>query len=302
MVSSGLTYTEAADIFGPKAQAQVMGVGSNAAMSYLAFLGVGGLVWHLLSDQDFSAILTLSVMVQALAFGLLALQVGRNRSAAGLSARTLTLYGAMLCLRLSSTLWLNGYLPVDSTGDHVYQVADIASLGLVGFLLHTVLVRHQVTYQREADSLGIRGLLAGCFVAAVLLHPSMNHYPLFDILWTTSLYVDALAMLPQLWLMAATKDRKVEGLTGHFIALMGFSRFLSGLFWYHGLEDVGDAATEGGQAVASFNASGWALVAAHVVMLALIGDFLFYYAKAVFARGGVFGASQMEVGSNVYDL
>merc|ERR1719506_3335602 len=68
-------------------------------------------------------------MIQCLALALLSLQMISTGSASGISARALSLDAIALCCRLSSTLWLNGYLPVDASGDHVFQIVDICSLG-----------------------------------------------------------------------------------------------------------------------------------------------------------------------------
>merc|ERR1719199_715487 len=50
-------------------------------------------------------------MIQCLALVLLGLQIMSTGSAAGISAKGLALDAFALCCRLSSTLWLNGYLP-----------------------------------------------------------------------------------------------------------------------------------------------------------------------------------------------
>merc|ERR1719440_1920369 len=79
-------------------------------------------------------------MVQCLGVVLLGLQMTSTGSASGISARALSLDAVALCCRLSSTLWLNGYLPVDASGDHVFQTIDICSLALVIWLIRHVLV------------------------------------------------------------------------------------------------------------------------------------------------------------------
>merc|ERR1719506_2037019 len=86
-------------------------------------------------------------MIQCLALALLALQLISTGSAAGISARALTLDAIALCCRLSSTLWLNGYLPVDASGDHIFQAFDLCSLAILLWLLYQVLVVKRATYQ-----------------------------------------------------------------------------------------------------------------------------------------------------------
>merc|ERR1719263_2703893 len=100
-------------------------------------------------------------MVQCLAVVLMALQMVFTGSASGISARALTLDALAICCRLSSTLWLNGYLPVDVTGDHIYQIVDICSLCILGWLLHQVLVVKRCTYQAEHDTLAVAPMVIG---------------------------------------------------------------------------------------------------------------------------------------------
>merc|ERR1719247_2656442 len=88
-------------------------------------------------------------MVQCLAVVLMALQMVSTGSASGISARALSLDALAICCRLSSSLWLNGYLPVDATGDHLFQAVDICSLGVLVWLLHQVLVVRKQSYQAE---------------------------------------------------------------------------------------------------------------------------------------------------------
>jgi len=119
---------------------------SHLLIAYGFFILSAGSVWHLVADGEFSSILTMSVMVQCLAVVLLGLQVISTGSATGISAQALKLDAIGLCFRLSSTLWLNGYLPVDASGDHIFQGIDICSLGLLAWLLHQVLVVNRQTY------------------------------------------------------------------------------------------------------------------------------------------------------------
>jgi len=141
---------------------------SHLLIAYGFFALGAGSVWHLVADGEFSAILTMSVMVQCLSLVLLALQMISTGSASGISARTLTLDALAICFRLSSTLWLNGYLPVDASGDHIFQAIDVCSLCILGWLLHQVLVVRRHTYQAEEDSLKILPMVAGAFILACI--------------------------------------------------------------------------------------------------------------------------------------
>merc|ERR550537_2019676 len=98
-------------------------------LCYLIFF-VGAVTLYNALAAGFSSFLTLSAGLQCLGFLLLAMKVQNQRITSGVSGKMLMMYAATLCFRLSSTLWLNGYLPVDKTGDHVYQAIEICSLGL----------------------------------------------------------------------------------------------------------------------------------------------------------------------------
>merc|ERR1719247_3309711 len=113
-------------------------------------------------------------MVQCLAVVLMALQMVSTGSASGISARALSLDALAICCRLSSTLWLNGYLPVDASGDHLFQAIDICSLAIIAWLLYQVLVVRRHSYQAEEDSLPILPMAVGALILAGVLHGNMN--------------------------------------------------------------------------------------------------------------------------------
>jgi len=130
--------------------------------AYAAFIMAGFTLYHMIGKGDFSAILTMSACVQCLAISLLAMQVVSTGSADGISARALILDAVAFTCRLSSTTWLNGYLPSDATGDWVYQLLEICALALTLWLLHHVLVNKRQTYNADEDTLPIGGMILGC--------------------------------------------------------------------------------------------------------------------------------------------
>ena len=79
---------------------------------------------------EFSAVLTLSAIFQCLAFCLLGVQALAGTTQ-GISVKSLQLDALALACRLSSTTWLQGYLPFDTTGDYLYQCFDALSLAMV---------------------------------------------------------------------------------------------------------------------------------------------------------------------------
>lgn len=261
----------------------------GVTVAYVIFGSLGLAVYHFVAAGEFSAVLTLSVIMQCLAVVLLALQSLSSGSATGISARALQMEALSLVCRLSSTLWLNGYLPVDASGDHIFQAVDICTLGLVLWLLRHVLVVQNRTYEATDDSFPITPMILGSFVASALFHADMNARPLFDALWMAGLFMGILAVLPQLWLVSRA-DGRIEALTSHYIAAMALSRLLSGAFMWHARFDITCAYWVDG-----FEHAVWAILGAHLLHLLLLTDFAFYYVKGV-AKQGLGLPMRMESG------
>jgi len=251
----------------------------NLLIAYGVFILSAGTVWHLVADGRFSSILTMSAMVQCLAVVFLGLQLFSTGSASGISARALSLDALAICCRLSSTLWLEGYLPGDASGDYIFQVIDICSLVVLAWLLHQILVVKRHTYQAEEDSMPILPLLKGALILAAMLHGDMDDYPTFDTLWMAGLLTSTVAVLPQLWLITKTGGC-AEALTGHYIAAMAVSRVFSGMFMWSARNDLKCIPWIDG-----FNHTFWTILAAHVLQMLLVGDFAYFYVRAVLTSG-----------------
>merc|ERR1719316_2263788 len=163
---------------------------------YLVFLLGAMITMRLFSDGDFSGIYTLGMAVQCLGFYLLYVKVNAQKSVAGISAKTLEVYVLVFVFRLSSTLTRNGYLPMDATGDWIFQLADLASLLITLHLLRLVRGTHRSTFQGTKDTMDVARLIPPCVVLAVLVHGNLNKSPFFDVMWTISMNLDTIAMLP----------------------------------------------------------------------------------------------------------
>merc|ERR1719446_925777 len=121
------------------------------AVAWTVAATIGLTVYHGVAGGQYSSILTLSALVQCLGVCFLCLQVILSGSAAGISARSIVLDIVAVGFRLSSTLWLNGYLPVDASGDYLYQGIDVCSMVLMIWPLHQVLVINRRSYLELED-------------------------------------------------------------------------------------------------------------------------------------------------------
>jgi hypothetical protein len=244
--------------------------------AYMIFALCAGVVLLQFSDHDFSLVLTLSAALQCLGFFLLFQKVQRQKSVEGLSSKTLEMYVLVLVFRLSSTLTKNGYLPMDRSGDWVYQLADIGSLLLVLALLHFTHRKFQSTYDATNDTLPVLNFTPACVLLAVFVHGDLNDSPFFDVMWTIGLNLDTISMLPQLWLFSKVGG-DVDAVTSHFVALQVLSRFCSFVFWFYGYTELAHKD--------QFNAAGYMIIVAHLAQLLLSADFMYYYVRSVINRG-----------------
>merc|ERR1719240_2618222 len=209
----------------------------STVMLYLTAFALGVLVCQSFHDVGVSPCITLCVAIQCFAYTCLRLKISQQKSVAGISAQTLILQALSFALRLCSTTWLQGYIPVDGTGDWLYQALDVFALVILLNTIYCIFKSHRSTYQEEHDYINVEYIGLSCFVLAVLVHPDLNNRPVFDTLWTTALYIDVVAMAPQLVLISKIRG-EVEALTAHFVSATAISRLVSLIFWYHGFAEL----------------------------------------------------------------
>jgi len=190
-------------------------------MLYLGFFMASAIVYQSYDDIGLSTFLTLSVAIQLFALTCLIYQVQQQRSMEGVSMKSLIMQCFVYGLRLSSSTWLKGYIPTDATGDGLYQLLDFCTLGLAAYLIFCFKGIYKHSYQEQYDTLEIKPMIMACSALAVLIHPDLNDRPLFDTLWTSSLYIDSVALLPQLWMMTRSGGARI--LTAHYVAAMAVS-------------------------------------------------------------------------------
>lgn len=263
-----------------KPSSKTSSIPTSVTTVYMVFGAVAFMVHHLIANGEFSSILTLSAVFQCLAFSLLGLQALSTGSVQGISAKSLQLDAFSLVCRLSSTTWLQGYLPYDASGEHLYQTFDVLSLMMVLWLLYRILLVQRSTYDADEDELAPWPFAVVCLVLAANLRGNLDNRPIFDTLWMCSVYSSAISVIPQLWMMTHS-GKSVPALTGHFITVMAVARIVSGCYMYHAVEEI----ESDGYWIGTFNHAGYSVLAAHVVHLILLGDFGYYYFKNLATKG-----------------
>merc|ERR1719310_1249587 len=127
-------------------------IDTSTVAVYLGAFAGGALVWQSFHDLGLSTFITLAVAIQCFGYTCLRLKIAQQRSVAGISAQTLILQAASCGLRLSSTTWLQGYIPVDGTGDWLYQAIDVFALLIVLNILFCIYKSHRGTHNADLDN------------------------------------------------------------------------------------------------------------------------------------------------------
>jgi len=247
------------------------------ALGYLSFFALSMTVWKLLSDGTFSNLIVLSAGFQALGLYMVLAKVNMEQSVAGLSSRTIQMYLVAYMFRLSSTLVYNGYLPVDRTGDWIYQTTEISAFVMCFVLLSKIHGKFVGSYQKDADNCQMLSLLAACVILAYFVHPNLNRRKIPDMCWTSAMYIESVVLVPQLFMMAK-KGGRIDMTIGHFIFCVCTARSIMFYFWVNTYDEL--APKDGG-----FNYAGYGVLGAHLLQLLLCADFLYYYMKSVVSGG-----------------
>eukprot|EP01067_Filipodium_phascolosomae_P000268 Filipodium_phascolosomae@DN1219_c0_g1_i1.p1 len=235
------------------------------------------LVYHMFSDGDYSFMLTVGSLVSSLSFLLVLTKIVQTTNFSGVSLEMMKCYSLLSCARLTSILFFDSYLPFDRSGDLIYRIGEIlnCSLAIALVVAGCLLPRFQQTVATEDDVVKFHYLAIPAALVAVLIHPSLNNFILTDMAWAFALYLECVAVLPQLFLF--NKQKTVEVATTHFLAAQALSRLLSFTFWFwtwHELNDANHVFT------LKQYVGQWTLFM-QAAQLIVLGDFIYSYVKAI---------------------
>jgi len=246
----------------------------------LVYIALGGQPSSSSGSEKFLNLMSISMEV----FGLLTLRhkIQHRNSVQGISGMTMLMYAACYTLRI----WLN--LP-GSWSFNFMELELEASFGIFSLLLvldclRSIFVTHRSSYQEDLDVLHVKYLIPGCFVLALLLHAQFHTWSAsFGYMWSSCLYMDVLALMPQV-VMMARGDGKVAAPIAHFVAATFLSR----------IEDLSDSLFYKADTLASDDYFSYHVVIFFQALhLLIVADFMYYYVKALTSRAGF--AKQIDV-------
>jgi len=185
---------------------------------------------------------------------------------------------SMIMLALTYTMreveaFLIAHVHWHNMNDVFLEVLQISAMLLSYKALWCIFKTHRTSYEQDLDVVKVKYLIPGCLLLGFLLHPNFRRGHRYSESWATSFYIDVLALLPQV-VMMQRGDGVVEAPIAHFVAATFVSRFFDLLFWYDRWHR-GDFL----KYMKDTNESLWIIAFFHLVSIALVADFMYYYFK-----------------------
>lgn len=196
----------------------------------------------------------------------LILRLRSSKSAVGISLKTQELFLIVFITR---------YLDLFTTFYSVYNsFMKIAYISATTSIIYMIRFKepYKSKYDRSQDSfLHIKFAVAPCSALALTSCLMKREFYPIDILWTFSIFLEALAIVPQLFVLQ--RYREVENLTGHYVFFLGAYRFLYILNWVHR------------SYYEPFYRHNWLVYVSGTVQTALYVDFFYYYVVSKYYGG-----------------
>ncbi|KAG6741524.1 hypothetical protein POTOM_054786 [Populus tomentosa] len=152
----------------------------------------------------------------------LLLKIHTIKSCAGISLKTQELYALVFASR-----YLDLFTSYVSFYNTVMKLIFLgSSFSIVWYMRHHKLVRR--SYDKDHDTFRHFFIVLPCLILALLIH---EKFTFLEVMWAFSLYLEAVAILPQLVLLQRT--RNIDNLTGQYVFLLGAYRALYILNWVY---------------------------------------------------------------------
>lgn len=279
----GASYDQEAESSkkGGKKSMALQALNKNVLM-WAGFFTTSLFIYLFISGGDFSFLMTYGAMARMFGFGILNVKTFTSKRATGVSIKTLQLYCTVFFFRLTSIVRHEGYLPYDKSGDWLYHGIEIMALLFTASALWGCMGPFKSTYQADLDKFGEMNVPPGMgaiylavpvLILAILVHPNLNSDWFSDVAWTYAMYLESVALVPQLFMFQKQTSGVVELYTAHFVAALGFGRLMEFVFWIYSHTEL---ATGAGSKL-----PGYIALFSQFMQLVLMIDFFWYYYLAV---------------------
>ncbi|KAI6652184.1 ER lumen protein-retaining receptor 2-like isoform X2 [Oopsacas minuta] len=151
---------------------------------------------------------------------ILLMKIWKSRSCSGISGKSQILYAIVF-----STRYLDIFFTYISLYNSIMKVLFIITAYATVYL---ILVKFKASYDSENDTFRLEFILIPVFGLALLVN---HEFTIVEILWTFSIYLESLAILPQLFMISKTGE--AESITSHYLFALGSYRALYILNWFY---------------------------------------------------------------------
>mmetsp|Transcript_6643 Transcript_6643/g.8220 ORF Transcript_6643/g.8220 Transcript_6643/m.8220 type:complete len:215 (-) Transcript_6643:47-691(-) len=159
-------------------------------------------------------------LLHLLSILLLIHKIVTHRSCAGISLKSIQLYFIVFLTR-----YIDLFTTYISMYNSCMKLFYVISTGVLIYLIRT---KYRATYDREHDSFKVIYLIVPCALLAVIFN---DEYTIIEVLWAFSIYLEAVAIFPQLVLLQRTKE--IETLTADYVGALGAYRFFYIINWIY---------------------------------------------------------------------
>ncbi|GAB67245.1 ER lumen protein retaining receptor [Plasmodium cynomolgi strain B] len=154
---------------------------------------------------------------------ILIMKLKKSKNCIGISCRMQELYLIVFLCR-----YIDLFFVFVSFYNTVMKITFILTIAYTIYLIRFKLPISQ-TYNRKVDNFkSEKYLIPPCIVLSLL---TCKTYNLYNILWSFSIWLESVAILPQLVLLE--KQREVENITSHYVITMGMYRAFYILNWIY---------------------------------------------------------------------
>ncbi|KAG5474297.1 hypothetical protein LSCM1_03077 [Leishmania martiniquensis] len=147
----------------------------------------------------------------------------RQRSAAGISLKSMELFAIVFCTRYLDVLF--SFIGLYNTTMKIFFITSTLHI----CYLMRFKSPWKATYDRENDTFRIRYLIVPCVVLAIVFHGTPRRNIIVELCWTFSQYLEAVAILPQIFLLEYTE--RYDALTSHYLFCLGAYRVVYMIHW-----------------------------------------------------------------------
>eukprot|EP00732_Lithocolla_globosa_P007268 Lithocolla_globosa_v1_NODE_9067_length_748_cov_132.755043.p1 type:complete len:214 gc:universal NODE_9067_length_748_cov_132.755043:695-54(-) len=181
---------------------------------------------------------------------ILLLKIHKTKSCAGISFKTQLLYALVFLTRYPDLFW--SFVSYYNTIMKIFFI--VSSI----YIVYLVKFRFKATYDAEKDYLRIEFILLPVIILALCFN---YEFEITEILWTFSIYLEAVAVVPQLFMIQ--RHGEAETITAHYLAALGIYRALYIANWIVRYQTEGFV--------------DYIVWVAGIVQTALYADFLYLY-------------------------